>query len=156
MLGAMRNVRMFASILGGVPHGFDVRSRSPSAAVRLPRPGARPAPKRAPPRESPLALLLRRAPQWLQPPQPPLMRVLVVYSHPVETSFNASLHRDVVDRLRAAGHDVDDCDLYAEDFDPVMRRAERLGYHDVPHNREPVREHVERLLRAEAIVFCFP
>ena len=84
------------------------------------------------------------------------MRVLVVYSHPVETSFNASLHRDVVDRLRAAGHEVDDCDLYAEDFDPVMRRAERLGYHDVPHNREPVREHVERLLRAEAIVFCFP
>ena len=84
------------------------------------------------------------------------MRVLVVYSHPVETSFNASLHRDVVERLRAAGHDVDDCDLYAEDFDPVMRRAERLGYHEVPRNREPVRHHVERLLRAEAIVFCFP
>lgn len=84
------------------------------------------------------------------------MRVLVVYSHPVETSFNASLHRDVVARLRAAGHEVDDCDLYAEDFDPVMRRAERLGYHDVPRNREPVRDYVERLLRAEAVVLCFP
>jgi len=84
------------------------------------------------------------------------MRVLVVYSHPVETSFNASLHRDVVDRLRAAGHEVDDCDLYAKDFDPVMRRAERLGYHEVPRNREPVQGHVDRLLRAEAIVFCFP
>jgi putative NADPH-quinone reductase len=84
------------------------------------------------------------------------MRVLVVYSHPVETSFNASLHRDVVATLKTAGHEVDDCDLYAEGFDPVMRREERLGYHEVPKNREPVRAYVERLERAEALVLCFP
>ena len=84
------------------------------------------------------------------------MRVLVVYSHPVETSFNASLHRDVVATLKTAGHEVDDCDLYAEGFDPVMRREERLGYHEVPKNREPVRAYVERLQHAEALVLCFP
>ena len=84
------------------------------------------------------------------------MRVLVVYSHPVETSFNASLHRDVVATLKTAGHEVDDCDLYAEGFDPVMGREERLGYHEVPKNREPVRAYVERLQHAEALVLCFP
>ncbi|HZY18265.1 MAG TPA: NAD(P)H-dependent oxidoreductase [Ramlibacter sp.] len=84
------------------------------------------------------------------------MHVLVVYCHPVETSYAAALHKTVVENLLAAGHTVDDCDLYAERFDPVMSRAERLGYHDVPRNREPLARYVERLQRAEAIVFCFP
>ena len=84
------------------------------------------------------------------------MRVLVVYCHPVETSFHAALHRAVVENLKAAGHEVDDCDLYAEGFDPVLSRAERLGYHEVPANQEPLREHVRRLQQAEALVLCFP
>lgn len=84
------------------------------------------------------------------------MRILVVHAHPVETSFNAALHRTTVDTLRAAGHAVDDCDLYAEGFDPVLSRAERLGYHDTDANRDPVRAHVDRLLAAEALVFVHP
>jgi NAD(P)H dehydrogenase (quinone) len=84
------------------------------------------------------------------------MRVLVVYSHPVETSYNAALHAEVVRNLTGAGHEVDDCDLYAEDFNPVLSRAERLGYHDVPENQAPVRRYVERLQNAEALVLCFP
>jgi NAD(P)H dehydrogenase (quinone) len=84
------------------------------------------------------------------------MRILVVHAHPVETSFNAALHRAVVDALRAAGHDVDDCDLHAERFDPVLSREERLGYHDVPANRSPVQAHVDRLLAAEGLVFVNP
>lgn len=84
------------------------------------------------------------------------MHVLVVYCHPVETSFASALHQEVLRNLRAAGHSVDDCDLYAEGFDPVMSREERLRYHDVPRNREPVASYVERLHRADAIVFCFP
>ena len=84
------------------------------------------------------------------------MRVLVLYCHPVETSYNAALHRQVVSSLAAAGHEVDDCDLYAERFDPVLSREERLGYHDWPANRAPVQGYVDRVLRAEAIVLCFP
>jgi putative NADPH-quinone reductase len=84
------------------------------------------------------------------------MRVLVIYCHPVYTSFNSALHHEVVKSLCSAGHQVDDCDLYAEDFNPVLGRAERLGYHDVPGNREPVQRYVDRLLWAEALVFCFP
>ncbi|MGZ5271021.1 MAG: NAD(P)H-dependent oxidoreductase [Ramlibacter sp.] len=84
------------------------------------------------------------------------MHVLVVYCHPVETSYHAALHREIVANLRGAGHTVDDCDLYAEGFDPVMSRAERLGYHEVPSNRVPVAAYIERLQRADALVFCFP
>jgi putative NADPH-quinone reductase len=84
------------------------------------------------------------------------MKVLVLYAHPVETSFNAALHRLIVERLLAGGHCVDDCDLYAEDFDPRLTRAERLGYHDLAANIEPVRSYVERLLKAEALVLSYP
>ena len=84
------------------------------------------------------------------------MHVLVLYCHPVETSFAAALHKEVVGNLIAAGHTVDDCDLYAEGFNPVLSREERLGYHDVPSNQRPLADHVERLRKAQAIVFCFP
>jgi NAD(P)H dehydrogenase (quinone) len=84
------------------------------------------------------------------------MHVLVVYCHPVETSFAAALHEEVVRNLEAAGHTVDDCDLYAEGFDPVMSREERLRYHDVPANQAPLADYVARLRRADALVFCFP
>jgi putative NADPH-quinone reductase len=84
------------------------------------------------------------------------MRVLVIYCHPVESSYNAALHSEVVAQLKTAGHEVDDCDLYAEGFNPVMSREERLGYHEVPENERPVQTYVDRLRSAEALVFCFP
>ena len=84
------------------------------------------------------------------------MNILVLFSHPVETSFNASLHRMIVDRLVARGHVVDDCDLYAEDFDPRLSRTERMDYQDTQRNLESVRQYVERLRRAEGLVLCYP
>jgi putative NADPH-quinone reductase len=84
------------------------------------------------------------------------MNVLVLYAHPVETSFHAALHRLIVERLTAAGHSVDDCDLYAEDFDPRMSRAERLAYHDGRTPGGEVGRYVDRLRRAEALVLAYP
>ncbi|PTW63271.1 putative NADPH-quinone reductase [Breoghania corrubedonensis] len=84
------------------------------------------------------------------------MRILVLYSHPVETSFNASLHEAVVRTLKASGHDVDDCDLYAEGFEPALTRQERIDYHDPDRNRANVADYVRRLEWAEALVLCYP
>ncbi len=84
------------------------------------------------------------------------MRVLLVYAHPVETSFNAALHRAILDGLHKAGHEVDNCDLYAEGFDPVLSREERIGYHDTASNRTPVAGYVDRLEAADALILCFP
>ncbi|WP_027061388.1 NAD(P)H-dependent oxidoreductase [Mesorhizobium loti] len=84
------------------------------------------------------------------------MNILVLYAHPVETSFNAGLHRLIVERLTAAGHSVDDCDLYAEDFDPRLTRQERLDYHNPRGAADPAAPHVERLLRADALVLSYP
>jgi NAD(P)H dehydrogenase (quinone) len=84
------------------------------------------------------------------------LRILVLFAHPVETSFAAALHTKVVEVLRAKGHEVDDCDLNAEAFDPVMSRQDRIDYHNVAVNRRKVAPYVDRLLAAEAIVFSFP
>jgi len=84
------------------------------------------------------------------------MRVLVLYAHPNPESFGAALHETVVARLRQAGHEVDDCDLYAENFDAVLSRGERVGYHDLAGNTLGVAAYVERVRAADALVLCFP
>jgi len=84
------------------------------------------------------------------------MRVLVIYAHPLADSFSAALHRAAVDTLRMAGHAVDDCDLYAEGFSPVLTAAERSAYHEIGANLDGVARHVERLRAAEALVICAP
>ena len=84
------------------------------------------------------------------------MRILVLFAHPVETSFGAAIHAKLVAALRARGHKIDDCDLNAENFDPVMTRQDRLDYYDVKINRTRVGPYVDRLLAAEALIFSFP
>jgi putative NADPH-quinone reductase len=84
------------------------------------------------------------------------MRVLLLFCHPVETSFHAALHQTARSALTRAGHEVDDLDLYAEGFDPVLSREERIAYHDTTHNRANIQPYVDRLRAAQALVLCFP
>ena len=83
------------------------------------------------------------------------MRILLVYAHPVETSFNAAIRDAILGALQPR-HSVDLLDLNAEGFDPVMTREERLGYHAIPSNLTPVQPYVDRLLAADALILCFP
>ena len=84
------------------------------------------------------------------------MRVLVIYAHPLADSFAAALHRMVVETLQRGGHEVDDCDLYAERFDPVLTPAERRAYNTPTPDLSAVAGHVTRLKAAEALVLCYP
>jgi putative NADPH-quinone reductase len=84
------------------------------------------------------------------------LRILVVYAHPLETSFVSALHARIVETLRAGGHSVDDLDLYAEKFDPVMSREQMLAYVDTKANTREVEPYVTRLRASEALVLAFP
>lgn len=84
------------------------------------------------------------------------MRILVLHAHPVAESFNAALFLASVEELRQAGHEVDACDLYAENFNPVMSRDERLVHNQAGRNTDAVEAHVARLRAAEALVFVYP
>jgi NAD(P)H dehydrogenase (quinone) len=84
------------------------------------------------------------------------MRVLVIYCHPVAESFAASAHRTVLEGLAEAGHEVTDLDLYAERFDPVMSRQERLDYLNTERNERLVQHYDDQLAAAEALVLVYP
>jgi len=84
------------------------------------------------------------------------LRVLVVYAHPLETSFLSVAHARVIETLRMRGHAVDDLDLYAEKFDPVLSPKQMRGYVDTKVNAREVETYVERLRAAEALVLVFP
>ncbi|MDZ5695659.1 NAD(P)H-dependent oxidoreductase [Chelativorans sp. M5D2P16] len=99
------------------------------------------------------------------------MHALIVLSHPEPTSFNAALKDVAADTLERLGHSVDVSDLYAEGFDPAERAAQ------YPARKHPdrfaalaeqrhasqtgslpadVRREIERLERADLVVFQFP
>jgi NAD(P)H dehydrogenase (quinone) len=84
------------------------------------------------------------------------LRILVLYANPVPASFGATLHREVVKTLRSRGHEIDDCDLYAERFDPVLSEQERMQYHDLRLNRTHIDTYADRLLAAEALILVYP
>ena len=84
------------------------------------------------------------------------MKILAVAAHPVETSFVSALHGRAIETLRADGHMVDDCNLYAEAFDPILSRQDRIAYHDTAVNARTVAPYVQRLREAEALLFIHP
>jgi putative NADPH-quinone reductase len=84
------------------------------------------------------------------------MRILVLFAHPAATSFAGRLHEGIVEALRRGGHEVDDCDLYAEKFNPIMSAETYRNYLDMAANRAQARPYIDRLLASEALVLVSP
>jgi putative NADPH-quinone reductase len=85
------------------------------------------------------------------------MRILVVYCHPDEESFQWTIQSELTTRLRADGHDLQVLDLYAEGFDPVLdREAWRAHRQDRGFDAADLAPHVAALLAAEGVVFIYP
>lgn len=85
-----------------------------------------------------------------------MTRALVLYAHPCPESFNAAVHKTVLETLKERGWEVDNCDLNAEGFSPVLTELERRNYHEEPENIEAVEPYVKRLQAADALVMVFP
>ncbi len=85
------------------------------------------------------------------------MQVLVVHAHPAQESLSAALFATATTALKRSGHHVDVIDLYAENFEARMSRAERLAYEtDTPMTDPMVQRHAAMLLRAQVLVFVYP
>lgn len=83
------------------------------------------------------------------------MRITVVHAHPAEKSFSRAVLNTVLDALD--GHEIDLCDLYADDFHPVLTDSEHREYlGDDPIQDPLVRRYAEYVQRAEALVFVYP
>ena len=84
------------------------------------------------------------------------MKALVIYCHPRPESFTAAVRDTVVERLTAAGAEVQLRDLYALGFDPVLSAADHAEYNDIPGNRARVEDEVAALLWADTLIFIYP
>ncbi|WP_196504613.1 NAD(P)H-dependent oxidoreductase [Aestuariivirga litoralis] len=84
------------------------------------------------------------------------MKVNVIYAHPVTDSYQAVLHHRIVRALAARGDEVIDHDLYAMEFDPVMKASEWRGHSNSAQPPDELRPYIEALQWADACVFCFP
>ena len=84
-----------------------------------------------------------------------MVRILVIFAHPVAESYNGALFRQTVDTL-SKRHEIRIVDLNADCFDPRMSREERLRYHEAGEERGELNPYIAELRWAQAVVFCFP
>ena len=84
------------------------------------------------------------------------MNILYLYCHPLPESFHAAIRDAALAGLRGTRHALDICDLYAENFSPVMSEAERRRYHDTTRNTQGIEGYVARLRAAQVLVVQFP
>ena len=83
------------------------------------------------------------------------MKVLFVYAHPNQESFNHAMLESFVYGLESAGHEVKVKDLYAEQFDPVLKAEdlEMLQAGDIPQR---IQKEQDVLLWADSLIFLYP
>lgn len=99
----------------------------------------------------------------------PVRRALIVHAHPEPGSFSSAQAEAVADQLQAEGVEVERLDLYADGWDPVLHRDQfpRGSDYFKPQAEqrdavlggtlaEPVRTHLDQLLRADLLVLSFP
>jgi NAD(P)H dehydrogenase (quinone) len=84
------------------------------------------------------------------------MRVLVVYCHPLPDSFCAAVRDTALAAIAHKGSEARLVDLYAENFDPVMRGEERQVYYQAAPADPALKAHIAHLKWAEMIVFIYP
>jgi NAD(P)H dehydrogenase (quinone) len=84
------------------------------------------------------------------------MHVLLIHCHPRPDSFSSALRDAAVAGLTASGHAIEQRDLYAEGFDPVLSTYQRGVYFDEAANVLGLEDHVAALRRAEALVLVYP
>lgn len=85
------------------------------------------------------------------------MRLLVIFCHPSEKSYGATLYELACRTLRASGHDLRCHDLYREGFDPVLSTEEWQNYltrTDMIIAKHP--DHVADVQWAEGLVVIYP
>lgn len=84
-----------------------------------------------------------------------LVKILVVYTHPVATSFNRAILEATLRGLEAAGHDIKVADLYAENFQPAMTSGDFVQFDMKPMPAE-IQVEQARVEWSDALVFIFP
>jgi NAD(P)H dehydrogenase (quinone) len=83
------------------------------------------------------------------------MKHLVVYAHPHPESFNHAIMETIVQTLENKGHEVVVRDLYALDFQPVLK-PEDTDAMKSGHIPEDIKTEQEFITQSDVITFIYP
>lgn len=84
------------------------------------------------------------------------MKILIVFCHPLKSSFIGSLYDDIVNKLTAEQHMLDLCNLYADGFAPTLCADELRAYADPPPPGTKRALLAASLISAEGLILVFP
>jgi NAD(P)H dehydrogenase (quinone) len=80
-----------------------------------------------------------------------MKNVLLIYAHPDEESFNAAIRNQTVLQLEKNDHPYRVIDLYKENYNPVLSKAEMKG-----EPSEETKRYQQLIKEATDIIFLFP
>lgn len=82
------------------------------------------------------------------------MKVLIIYSYPSPTGFNPAILKEVQSNL-SKQHQVKTLDLYAENFDPILRFDSDHKRRDL-HKDPEMAPYRDLITWADQLIFIFP
>ena len=82
------------------------------------------------------------------------MKTLIIYTHPSPTGFNAAILKEVQSNL-SKKHEVKTLDLYAENFDPILRFDQEHRRRDL-HKDPEMAKYRDLITWADQLIFIFP
>lgn len=84
------------------------------------------------------------------------MRTVIVYNHPYSGSFCHALLESTKKGVLSAGYELDVIDLDQDKFNPVMSGKDLLAFRDHKVVDEQAQDYVQRIQKADHLVFIFP
>ena len=82
------------------------------------------------------------------------MKTLIIYTYPSPTGFNAAILKEVQSNL-STKHEVKTLDLYAENFDPILRFDQEHRRRDL-HKDPEMAKYRDLITWADQLIFIFP
>lgn len=84
------------------------------------------------------------------------MNCLVVTAHPLENSLCSHLSEVAINHMKSKGYKVTIKNLYKENFNPVLTKAERDSYYSEKFDTTQLKKDINELRGADALVLIFP
>jgi NAD(P)H dehydrogenase (quinone) len=81
-----------------------------------------------------------------------MSRVLIIFAHPNQQSYNSSILHKSIEGLSKRGHEIQIDDLYTQRFDPVMTEGE-LSQKRTP---DSILQEQAKVTWADILLFIFP
>lgn len=83
------------------------------------------------------------------------MKHLIVYTHPNPNSFNKAIVDAIEGASKSKGHETKICDLYGEDFYPVLKPSDIEAFQsgNIP---EDIKAEQDKIKWADMITFVYP